>query len=202
MTNQDNLIFRLERIYAAVGASKEVDLSKVPPQVVVSSKGFAIFQDFRGGLSDADLANIVHSMIQNIAGLKDHVKEWLEKKGIDPQKMFDHIYKSDGLMICLDLWNREKHPNLKRSYSKKFPKLENVNRVLLLTTKAEKGSAVVMQLTPKGLEQTAGSGSSEVVVTGDVVDNQGNKLGDIQRFASEAVQAWEDFLRSHGVSLR
>ena len=203
MTSEDNLVFRLQRIYAAIGAAKESDLNKVPPQVLVSKKGFGIFQDFKGGLSDADLSNIVHLLIQNIASLTNHARRWLANGGRDESLVDNLVSSSIDLQLCIDIWNREKHGGRARGggLSRKAPKIVNVNRVLRLQPKSEQGSSVVVRVTPRGGMQKAGSGEANVVVTADVVDEHGNKLGDVQHIAKRAVECWESFFQQQGLQL-
>lgn len=199
MSVEDDLVARLALIQGAVGLSK-VHLNSLPRQIIADSRGFVIAQP-SPGLTDAQLEVIIRAVIENIAGMKDYVQKWLHSQGVEKKEMFDHIDTSEPLAICLDLWNSHKHPNAKSGYSRKYPRLVNIHRPLILTTKAEKGSSVVVQFTSRGLRQVAGSGAAELTVTADVVDEHDNKLGDIQHIATEAIRAWEDFLRSHGASL-
>ena len=82
MTTTDDLNQRLDRIYAAIEAVKESDLSKIPPKIVTGEGFLAISQDFRGSLSDADLSNSAHTLIHNIANLPDHLKRWAAKNRV------------------------------------------------------------------------------------------------------------------------
>ena len=67
----------------------------------------------------------------------------------------------------------------------------NIDRVLKLTTNPEKGAGVAMTMGPDGRLRVAGSGSAKVVLTGDVVDGDGNRIGELNEIASEAAQTWE-----------
>ena len=71
----DDLIFRVQRLYAAIGAVEETNISKFVPQVINDEHRIGFYQDWSGGLSNAELTNIALSLIHNIANLKDNLKK-------------------------------------------------------------------------------------------------------------------------------
>lgn len=73
----DELIMRTSRIYAAIHAVEEMDLSKLKGQVVETDKFAGAWNDFSGGLSEAEMSNLAHSLIHNIANLPNHLRKWV-----------------------------------------------------------------------------------------------------------------------------
>lgn len=201
--SSDKLNQRVKRIYAALAGVKEQDLAKFPPKVVDANGVVLVWQDFRGGASDADLSNAAHLLIHNIAHLEDHVRQWAKRSGVDTSEAQSALQGSRAFVIIKDLSNNDKHgyPPRDGGRSGISPRVEQFRRTLRLTTKPEKGSSVAVVLTPQGVRQVGGSGTSQVLITGDVVDGNGNKVGDLHDLASEAVEAIEASLRNLGIKL-
>jgi hypothetical protein len=198
----DDLSFRLQRIYAAIGASLEFDMSKLPATVVNNERMFGIFQDFSGGMSDANMANAAQLIIHNIASLHDHLRSWAAKNGKNKERVNTVFRESQELRIIYDLWNADKHgptSRPKESHSGLFPKLVAVRRIMQLT--AAPGGGVVMMLDRGGKTLVSGEGSACGVITGDVEDKDGKPLGDLYLIEQQAVQAWESLLAEFGVSV-
>lgn len=198
--SRDELLERMHRIYAALDETIEGDLSKFPPKVIDDEKGFAIYQDFLGGLSASQVSNLAHGLVHNIANFHDHLKRWARKNGQDPKRIDQVIAASPPLQIVKDLSNNDKHgyPPRDGGHSGKAPKLAEVNRVMRLTTGSKAGSSVGVVLTRGGLKQI-GDGSSAVLITGQVVDAGGAALGDLYDISLEAVAAWEQGLKALGI---
>ena len=198
----DEVLDRLHRIYAALNETVEGDLSKFPPKVVSDEHGFAMYQDFLGGLNPAQLSNLAHSVIHNIANLYDHLRRWMDRNSQDPKLVDQIVSRSTSLQLIRDLSNNDKHgyPPRNGGYSGKAPKLVEVNRVLKLTTGIAAGASIMVVFTPQGPKQTAsGGGGSSVVVTGTVVDANGGVLGDLHDIEHNALRAWEQELRTLGI---
>jgi hypothetical protein len=199
----DDLAHRIRRMYAAVEAVEEADISKFLPQVINDGHRIGFYQDWSGGLNDADLANFANSLIQNIASLEYHLKKWADHNGRDKTKV-DAAFKSSlALKIIHDLWNNDKHgyPPRNGGHSGKSPKLGEVRRFVRLTTKAEKDSYVCMTVNVQGVSQISGSGTAKVIISGDILDRDANNIGDFHKTALEAVEAWESVLADFGVTL-
>lgn len=192
---------RIARMYAAVGAVQETDPKKLRARVVETPKFRMLEADFRGGLNDEELANSAYSLVNNIASLRDHVRRWARKNGRDKAEVNAFIDTSMDILIMRDLANNDKHgyePN-GRSYSGKNPRLIEVERVLQLSTRAEKGSRIGMTFAADGTPRFLGDGSAKAVITGRVIDNEGNTIGDLSKIADQAVADWEKFLVDFGV---
>lgn len=195
------LELRIKRIYAAIGEAIEYDLSKMKADVIQNDKVTAVFQNFRGGLSDEQLTNIAHSFIHNIANLQDHLRRWAAHKGHDKTKVDQTVDNSLDLQIIKDLSNNDKHgyPPRDGGHSGKCPQLVDVNRIMQLQTQAKKGSTSGITLGAGGVPKFFGDGTAKAIITGDVVDNDNNRIGDLHEIATKSVEAWEQLLADFGL---
>ncbi len=196
----NTIVQRINRIYAAIGAAEEDDPNKLKAAVIQTSKVKVVFQDFRGDLSNEDLSNYAHTVIHNIANLRDNLKRWAAQNGRDKIKVEHTFQNSFDLQIIQDLSNNDKHgypPD--RSYSGKYPKLVNINRVMQLQTQAKKGSTIGMTVGTGGVPKFFGDGTAKAIITGDVVDNDNNRIGDLRKIATKAVESWEELLADFGL---
>jgi hypothetical protein len=196
----DELAGRVRRIYAAIDAVQEFDLAKVPATVISTTKVHAVFQEFRGGMSDEEISNVAHMLIYNIANLRDHLKRWAQSKGEDAGKVDRAFAGSLELRIIKDLSNNDRHgPPDRPGNSKLWPWLQEINRVMRLSTRQAKGSTVALTIGPEGGPQVLGDGSASIVITGQVVDKDGKVLGDLFEMEQRAVQVWETLLAEYGI---
>ena len=77
------IVGRVRRTLAAIGATEESDLSKSILINLTRGSVRAVVADFRGSVSEADLANASHSAIYNVAHLRDHLRRWVKERGGD-----------------------------------------------------------------------------------------------------------------------
>lgn len=195
----NELIERVSRLYAAIGAVVETDLSNLKGQVVETDKSVGLYNDFRGGMSDAELSNLAHSLINNIANLPNHLKRWAARNGKDRTVVDETFSQSFALKIIEDLSNNDSHGEIIRSgeygHSGKRPKLVEINRVLQLSPGSDVGSSVAMTFDTDGTPKVSGSGSAKAVITGTIVDEDENKIGELSDFTQEAVEDLERLLQ-------
>lgn len=191
---------RIHRIYYSIKAVEETDPNKLKATVITTGKCIGVFQDFRGGLNDAELSNLAHMLISNIANLHDHLRKWAVKNGKDKEKVNEAFNQSLELRIIQDLSDNDKHgyPPRNSGYSKKRPHLVDINRVMQLKPQAKKGSSAVMTLGANGVPKFLGDGTHKAIITGNVVDNKNNRIGDLHEIATKAVEAWEQLLTDFG----
>ena len=192
---------RIHRIYSSIKAVEETNPNKLKATVITTGKCIGVFQDFRGGLNDAELSNLAHMLISNIANLRDHLRKWAVKNGKDKEKVNEAFNQSLELQIIKDLSDNDKHgyPRRNGGYSKKYPQLVNIDRIMQLKTQAKKGSTIGMTLGAGGAPKFFGDGTAKAIVTGDVVDNKNNRIGDLHEIAAKAVEAWEQLLADFGL---
>ena len=190
--SDEELTFRIRRIYAAIDAAEERNLSALAARVFTSGKSFGVYQDFSGGLKNEDIANLAISLIDNIAKLRAHLLMWADRKGKDKSIVQEAFKASFPLQVITDLSNYDKHPYPPRDqgYSRRSPKLIKTRRVLRMTTEEKKSSVVGITLAPDGTPKKLGSGSARAIVTGEVVDDKGEKIGELYDLARKAVDDW------------
>ena len=182
---------RLRRLYAAVEETTEHDLSRVPAVSLETAEARFWFQDFSGGLAPEKLSNLAHSAISLIAHLPNHLRRLATRLGRSSREIDALVESCPAVSILIDLANREKH-GVPRDGGRSghAPELRNVTRVLRLSAGPEPGSAVQVQWTPAG-PQVRGSGSADVVLTGDIIASDGTRLNDLHTTLGEALEAWE-----------
>ncbi|OAI39397.1 hypothetical protein AYO40_05815 [Planctomycetaceae bacterium SCGC AG-212-D15] len=201
----DEVTQRIERIYAAIDASMERDPTKFPAKIAIQEGIFiGMWQDFSCGESEAQLSNIAHSVIHNIANLQDHLRKWAAHNGKDRERVDAIVKATPALKIIKDLSDRDKHGGPRRDggSSGLEPRLEYIRRVMLLRTKPEPNSEVLMTVNlATGETQFGGDGSASAVVTAEVRDKGNNLIGELVDFQHAAVEGWEALLREYGVAL-
>lgn len=195
------LALKIRQMHAALGCIRSTDLN----QIRVNSIRNELYEyheiDFSGGTNEVELANIVTLLIANIGSLRDHLKNWCGVNGV--------IFEGDILInsnpscaIIHDLWNTDKHVELNRPpRSGHHVRLVNVSKSMQVSTGAEAGSFSSFSWNPVTGEMVAnssGGGSVSIVISGQVLDEAGNTLGDFSKLAEEAVEGWEQCLRQAG----
>jgi len=200
---KDDLILRVKRLYAAIKETEETDISKFLPKVINDGHRKGFYQDWSGGLSEAELTNIAHSLIYNIAHFDAPLKKWADRNSQDKTKLDDVFNSSLALRILKDLSNYDKHayPLRDGGHSGKSPRVDEFRRIMQMTTKPEKDSFVALTFTPQGVPKVLGDGTAKVIVTGDILDRGGNRIGDFHETAFEAIEDWESVLGDFGVKL-
>ncbi len=194
---------RIHRIYSSIKAVEETDPNKLKATVITTDKCVGVFQDFRGGRNDAELSNLAHMLIYNIAHLKGYLIQWAKDNGHNKTKVNQTVGNSLDLQIIIDLSNRDKHvgrPRRDGGESKKRPQLVNINSVMHLKPQAKKDSTNGMTLGANGVPKFFGDGTAKEIITGDIVDNKNNRIGDLHEIATKAVEAWEQLLTVFGCS--
>lgn len=201
--DNDDLFLRIKRLYSAIKATEESDISKFLPKVINDGLRRGFFQDWNGNLSEANIANIAYSMIYNIAHFNAPLKKWAKQNYQDKTKVDDMFNSSIALRIIMDLSNYDKHayPLRDGGHSGKSPRIGIFRRVMKMTTKPEKGSSVALTFNSQGVPKVLGEGSAKVIVTGDILDKNGKVIGDLHQIALEAVNAWENVISAFGVNL-
>ena len=197
----DSILERISRIYASIDTSEEYDPNKLKATFIQTKKHVVMLQDFRGGLSDAELSNQAHTVIHNIANMRDNLRRWAAHNGQDKTKVDQTVDNCLELQIIMDLSNNEKHgyPPRHGGRSGRCPKLIEITRVMKIRTQAKKRSKIAMILGADGWPKIIGDGTAKAVLGGDVVDNNNNHIGNLYDIAQKAVGAWEILLTDFGL---
>jgi hypothetical protein len=190
----DEIASRLRRAYAALDATLASDVDSAKPTIEVTETRTSVTQDFSGDQTQADMENVAHTLIHNIANLKDHAKRYLKKRNEAADVVEKFVASVTPVAIIQDLSNNDKHgyPPRDGGYSKVSPKLINVRRVLQVT--AGPGASAGITIDPTTGKQQIWGSESTLMVTGDVVDVNGTSLGSLDKIQSNALFAWEQQL--------
>jgi len=199
----DDLNSRIRCLHTAIGATEETDISKFMPMVTSDGKRVCSYYDWRDGRSDEELDNAIHILIYNIANLRDLLRKWADQNGKARTKVDDAFRKSLALRIMQDLSNNHRHgyDPARHSHSGKSPRVDNITTVMQMTTKPGKGSVVSLTVDRQGVPRVAGSGTAKVIITGYILDRDGNKICDLHETMLEAVEVWETVLDDFDVDL-
>ena len=163
---------RLDRIYSALEAVRETDLTRFEVTQGEWDGQATLRLDFRGGLSDEQLSNLAHSAIHIVAHLEGHLIRWARSKGLDSKLVSTTVSKSTALRIVIDLANNDKHgyPPRDGGYSGRAPRLREVERFMKMIADSWTG----VRLGSGGEAQSEGQGL--IVISGRVVDRDCNVI--------------------------
>lgn len=202
----DNLFKRLRLLYSRIGAAIESDLSKFPAQWRRSERVVGVYQDFRGGMSEDDIADAINWLLHHVAHLRNHLFKWAAGDPARESAIKDTVRDSFEIRVCIDLANNETHGGPRGAgESQCSPRLGEVGRVMQLRPGAKTGSAAVVSIgRESGQMQTSftGGAGAQVIFTGDVLDADGKLVEDVMNIALKAVKAWEGLLNRLGISER
>jgi hypothetical protein len=193
----DELKVRIERMYAAIGATIEREMyvgggTKVEGELRKLEGGGINFK-FGGKLTDSQLANLAWNAIHNLAIFFEYCKEWGKHNGVAYQEIANVRDNAREIRIIEDLHNSEKHPAQRANQSGVSPKLTDLRQVL----RVQGGVELVFE-GPGGL--TARGKDVSLVVYGAILNSKtGTLVGDLHDVIDEALQAWEQFLRTKGL---
>lgn len=201
----DGILFRVRCIHKAMGALKDSDVSKFPMKVEQdATKVQFVFE----GLSKEDKFNAMYVAIDNVAKLYEHVKKWATLNDQDVGKVKEVFDNTLALRIVYDIHNLDKHPypDRKGGTSGLSPRMGEIIQPFVLggapakPGEPPKRTWAAVTLGPKGV-QAHGTGSVALVLDADVMDGSGRRIGSMRKYLSEAVTAWEDFLKSKGIKI-
>ena len=200
----DTLDRKLRQMHAALDAIATKDVSGIKPQMESTATYVSMQVDFNANSDPIKLANASTLLIANIASLKDHLKAWCKLKGC----LFNGdalINSNNAVALIHDLWNVDKHAELtSKPRSGYVPELRDIRQALVVSAGAEANSGAFYSMDPRTGQVTSGasgSGSIKISLTAQVVDNEGNVLGELSSLCIEAIAAWEKEFVAVGVPL-
>jgi hypothetical protein len=198
---------KIERLYEAAASTTESDLAKFPPLIEAVGNWITLRQDFNRGLNQAQLNNAAYQVVRAIADLKDHLRRAARHLKFDAEEVEKTINASVPLQLMIDLANLDKHgghDRVKAQRSKRSPRLTNVRGALQITTTAGDlgaGGMIGIRLTSQGAVPF-GSGKSAVILTGDLVDESGTQILELNFAQTAAIDAWESLFSRLGIVAR
>ncbi len=139
-----------------------------------------------------------------VANLKDHLKEFARNHGRDAEEVETAIEGSTPLKILIDLHNSEKHGewNPRKGRSGLHPRLAEVTRAVRFRGDG-KTAVHSLRIPLRPGEPARASGNVASVIVADVLDENGQKIGDgdFVGMIAAALADWERLLSSWGVTL-
>ena len=192
---------KVRQMHAALAGRKTEDLSTISLLTASTPTSYCAVIDFSG--SQIDLANVATLLVANIACLKDHLKAWCQANH-QPFDGDNLINSYRDVAIVHDLWNVDKHAELKGTRSGIRPAIKNLQRLLALSTGSEAGSEAVFMFDPRTgtmTTRTTGGGSVSLSLKADIVDENGKLVGDFSTICESAALQWEGALTRAGVPI-
>lgn len=188
--NYNDITVRLKRIYASIDSK-----NKYGAEVLIGTQSTTIKK--LGNIHEVsvtfgkeeDSLNKIHSIVSNLANLKDILKDYMEKQGKNKKLIEDEINKSSVLQLILDLSNQEKHgyPLTITRRSKKDPQIKNVRSSLIPTSK------------PDNIRYSASDDSAVlnmmISVSADIVDFNQQHILTFDELINQTIKEWEDIIR-------
>jgi len=200
----DVLDRKIRQMHAALAGLVTDDLSTIKPQFAEADGRYYTKVDFNQDSDEIALANAASLLITNIASMKDHLKVWCNKNGV---AFHGETLINNNRTVALihDLWNIDKHAELnKPPRSGHTPKLQDLRKNLSLSSGSVAGSVVFFSMDPRTGKITTGTssgGSVQLALRAQIVDENGNVLGDFSSICKQAVDEWAKALSSAGVQL-
>lgn len=186
----DVLDRKIRQMHAALAGLATDDLSTIKPQFGEVSGIYYMKVDFNEGTDEIALANTASLLITNIASIKDHLKVWCTRQGV---------------ALIHDLWNIDKHAELNKTpRSGHTPKLHGLRKNLTLSTGTAAGAGAFFSMDPhtgKISVGTSGGGAVQLALAAQIIDENGNVLGDFTSICTQAVDEWAKALSLAGVQL-
>jgi hypothetical protein len=133
--------------------------------------------------------------VHNITLLKDHLKLWCNENKV----AFGGdvlINTNESIGIIHDLWNIQKHGKLNKSRSGITPELRNYTTMLMF---GPSDGPMSLQLDPTTGQMI--NHGAELVLSVEVYDEYGNKVGQLHNICREAIDVWHQELLTAGVSI-
>ncbi len=195
MTDEE-LLRRFRRIRAAFGDVSQLHLEAAPAALVSSPTSARVFQDWSGGRSQEHMEKDLNSILAEVTGLMDRAKGWMNAQGRDEQLVPTFMKGNRSVALMQDLANADKHQELTRPpFSGHRPRLANVRRVMRTV------GTLQMQMGRDGRMIATGPGSASLILTGEILDENGVLLAELDAVIDEALSQWEGFFNTHGLTL-
>ncbi|MCX6113164.1 MAG: hypothetical protein NTY22_07805, partial [Proteobacteria bacterium] len=83
MATLDVLNRKIKQMHTALGGITSNSTEELRPIISSEGKRRSIEYDFTGIYDEAELHNKLESLINNIASVKDHLREWCNQNGIE-----------------------------------------------------------------------------------------------------------------------
>lgn len=196
MSDHERLLARIERIYAAVGATKGNEFN---PTIEEEEDNPGVFHiNLFGKESDAHTANLAHTAVYAVGTFYEHCKHFAKRSGIALSLVEQVIQNSLELRIVYDLYTADKHA-VARSSSGMNPTLREIRRWARLRP----SNSIAIGFGEDGRPIVNIDQRISTIVDGEVINSKNEEsLGRLENILSSAVFAWEEFLQAQGIIQR
>jgi hypothetical protein len=200
----DVLDRKIRQMHAALAGLATDDLSTIKLQFGEAGGSYYTKVDFNQDADEIALANAASLLITNIASMKDHLKVWCTRQGVAFHG--DALINSNRAVALIhDLWNIDKHAELnKPPRSGHTPKLHDLRKNLTLSAGTAAGARAFFSMDPrtgKITTGTSGGGAVQLALVAQIIDENGNVLGDFTSICTQAIDEWAKALVAAGVQL-
>jgi hypothetical protein len=184
---------KLARLHSALDSRKDPDYER---HAKVEQVEEGVRLTLPGIDSLPKLENVVRSIIDNLATLKDAFKNKLKKRGEEKPIVKDFINSSIYLKVLIDLDNAYKHGYPTESnLSKMNPVIKNVRQTLRLEW--NEGQFPIGMIGTKGEMEIMDAASSAVVVLADIYDENDNFFLSLDFLIEICYELWLSFAEEH-----
>ena len=189
---------KIEQMYKALEVMQITEKMSSVPAIKRTAGSLSVSFNFNKVADTPTAANKASQLMASIACLKDHLKVWCAKHN-KPFAGDALIDSNSEVAIVHDLWNLDKHGKLNRSRSGLYPRLESPPHSAMVL-KAEAGKPQPVSFTPVAGGGMIISKGASIRIVANVVDKDGNLLGDLEDICEKAVAAWEAELKKVGLT--
>lgn len=193
----DNIKNRMERVYLSISQCFDENIGKhINIKHKVDGKHWQTTVSF-GEKNKAEIYNQIFIIVSHIAKLKDHLKNLYASKGGDVKLIENEIESSEYLKLVIDLDNKEKHGELKKSRSGKYPYLDEIYRALSVRAgrQVQSGSFSIDPFT--GQFET--KGDIVITITAEVKANDGTRICSLDELINKSMGKWEEIISKYNV---
>jgi hypothetical protein len=195
------LLNRLARIYAAVGATISTDVDEIKVAQTDLPGGGVWLSVSTGPMTNAELEHAVYSAVHALAVFRNYAFKYAQDAGIDAAAIRAVMANCLALRIATDLDNKEKHPGALNNTSGVFPVLCDFRRPIQLKASAGRPATLqIIQGSPETGKPTIRSQNVDVVIFAMIKNAQtGGVVTNLDQLLEEGIAAWEGFLDSQGI---
>lgn len=189
---------RLKRLYLSIDQQYESNVFEHTQTRTEKTEdgNVTIIIDWNAKHDESEIINKINNIIAGLANLKDHLMTKLKSQGGNSQDIENEINQDLPLQIVLDLNNQEKHgyPLTKTRRSGKDPKIINISRAI-----SAKPGVMATAFIRDPVTGAGHTNNMAVVITGEVVDGQGNPLYYLSDLIDKSLNSWETIITKYNL---
>ena len=154
------------------------------------------FSIISGNDHEETIINKIFIILYNLSSLKDHLKNHLKGKNINPQIIEDEINNSLHLQILIDIVNQEKHgyPLKKSNRSNKNPIIKHAMQMINFTSNSEPGAIAGISYSKNELNVF---GDSKMELTAMIFDDKDNFIFMFDELINSCFEKFEHIAKKY-----